>query len=60
MADYLDIPGLQESAGKACANLIKGKTTEEIRAIFNIQNDFSVFEEAMVLMETFWCDGIWI
>lgn len=33
------------------ANMIKGKTPEEIRKLFNIQNDFSPEEEAQIRKE---------
>ncbi|KAJ1367965.1 hypothetical protein KIN20_029003 [Parelaphostrongylus tenuis] len=35
-ADYLDIKGLLNVACKAVANMIKGKTVEEIHRIYNI------------------------
>lgn len=34
---------------KTVANMIKGKTPEEIRKTFNIKNDFTEEEEAQVL-----------
>jgi hypothetical protein len=37
----LDIKGLLDVTCKAVANMIKGKTPEEIRRTFNIKNDFS-------------------
>ena len=36
---------------KTVANMIKGKTPEEIRKTFNIKNDFSPEEEAQVREE---------
>ena len=38
--------------------MIKGKTPEEIRAHFNIQNDFTPEEEEEVRRENAWCEDI--
>uniref|UniRef100_A0A668UHN0 S-phase kinase-associated protein 1 n=1 Tax=Oreochromis aureus TaxID=47969 RepID=A0A668UHN0_OREAU len=38
------------------ANMIKGKTPEEIRKTFNIKNDFTEEEEAQVRKENQWCE----
>lgn len=39
--NYLNIRGLMQITCKTVANLIKGKTAEEIRSTFGIQNDLS-------------------
>ena len=44
-ANYLDIKGLMDSACKTVANMMKGKTSEEIRKTFNILNDMAEAEE---------------
>ncbi|KAJ1355557.1 Skp1- protein [Parelaphostrongylus tenuis] len=44
-ANYLDIEGLLDVACKAVANMIRGKTSEEIRRTFNIKYDFTPEEE---------------
>ncbi|KAH8254816.1 hypothetical protein KR032_012305 [Drosophila birchii] len=50
-ANYLNIQGLLEIAYKTVANMIKGKTTEEIRQIFSLVNDFTPEEEEQVRRE---------
>ena len=53
-ANYLDIEGLLEVCCKTVANMIKGKSPEEIRTTFNIRNDFTAEEEAKVRKENQW------
>nr|XP_060164227.1 S-phase kinase-associated protein 1-like [Globicephala melas] len=55
-ANYLDIKGLLDVTCKTVANMIKGKTPEEIRKTFNIKNDFIEEEEAQVCKENQWCE----
>merc|ERR1712035_150005 len=55
-ASYLDIKGLLDVTCKTVANMIKGKTPEEIRKTFNIKNDFTEEEEAQVRKENQWCE----
>ncbi|CAG7827704.1 unnamed protein product [Allacma fusca] len=55
-ANYLDIKGLLDVTCKTVANMIKGKTPEEIRKTFNIRNDFSPAEEEQVRKENEWCE----
>jgi len=55
-ANYLDIKGLLDVTCKTVANMIKGKTPEEIRKTFNIKNDFSQAEEEQVRKENEWCE----
>lgn len=56
-ANYLDIKGLLDVTCKTVANMIKGKTPEEIRKTFNIKNDFTEEEEAQVCPRPLTSDG---
>lgn len=55
-ANYLDIKPLLDVTCKTVANMIKGKTPDEIRKIFNIPNDFTPEEEEQVRKENEWCE----
>lgn len=47
-ANYLDIRSLLDVTCKTVANMIKGKTPDDIRKTFNIKNDFTPAEEEQV------------
>ena len=53
-AHYLDIKGLLDVTCKTVANMIKGKTPEEIRKTFNIKDEFTAEEEEKVRKENEW------
>ena len=55
-ANYMDIKPLLDLTCATVATMIKGKTPEEIRAHFNIVNDFTPAEEAQVREENKWCE----
>ncbi|CAN0879430.1 SKP1-like protein 4, partial [Linum grandiflorum] len=60
-ANYLNIKSLVDLICQTVADMMKGKTPEEIREIFNIKNDYTPEEEAEVRRENQWaflhCDG---
>lgn len=53
-ANYLNIKTLLDLTCMTVANMIKGKTPEEIRKTFNIKNDFTPEEEEEVRRENQW------
>lgn len=55
-ANYLDIKPLLDVGCKTVANMIKGKSPEEIRKTFNIQNDFTPEEEDQIRRENEWAE----
>jgi len=55
-ANYMDIKPLLDLTCAKVASMIKGKTPEEIRKRFNIQNDFTPEEEEAVRAENKWAE----
>jgi len=55
-ANYLDIKPLLDVGCKTVANMIKGKSPEEIRKTFNTQNDFTPEEEEQIRRENEWAE----
>ncbi|KAL3634333.1 SKP1-like protein 20 [Castilleja foliolosa] len=53
-ANYLNIKCLLDLTTQAAADMIEDKTPEEVRKIFNIENDFTPEEEEQVRMENQW------
>eukprot|EP00884_Botryococcus_braunii_P011024 jgi/Botrbrau1/19923/Bobra.0059s0040.1 len=53
-ANYMDCKNLLDLTCLTVANMIKGKTPEEIRKTFNIVNDFTPEEEEEVRRENQW------
>lgn len=55
-ANFLDIKPMLDLTCKTVAEMIRGKTPEEIRKHFNIKNDFTKEEEEQVRKENEWCE----
>jgi len=53
-ANFMDIKPLLDLTCLAVSVMIKGKSAEELRRIFNISNEFSPEEEAQVREENKW------
>ncbi|XP_071703175.1 SKP1-like protein 1B [Rutidosis leptorrhynchoides] len=52
--NFLNIKGLFDLTCQAAADMIEGKTCEEVRKTFNIKNDFTPKEEEEVGRENAW------
>ena len=57
-ANYMDIKPLLDLSCAKVASMMKGKTPEELRALFNIENDFTPEEEAQVREENRWVEEL--
>ena len=55
-ANFMDIKSLLELSCAKVASLIKGKTIQETRKFFNIENDFTPEEEAQIMDENRWAE----
>lgn len=55
-ANYLNMRPLLDAGCKVVAEMIRGKSPEEIRRTFNIVNDFSPEEEAAIKRENEWAE----
>ncbi|TYG40386.1 hypothetical protein ES288_D12G088600v1 [Gossypium darwinii] len=53
-ANFMNINSLMDLTCKTVANMLKGKTTKEIRGTFNIKNDYTPEAEEMVRRENQW------
>ncbi|OVA10211.1 SKP1 component [Macleaya cordata] len=53
-ANYLNIKSLMELTCQTVADMIKDKSVEDVRKIFNIVNDFTPEEEAAIRQENQW------
>ena len=55
-ANYLDIKGLLALTLRTFANMMTGKTPEELRKTFNIEDDLTEAEKAQIMKENEWCE----
>ena len=55
-ANYLEFKSLLDLGCKTVANMIKGKSVEELRVTFHLKNEFTPDEEKKVREENEWCD----
>ncbi|KAK6462357.1 Skp1 subunit D of kinetochore protein complex CBF3 [Scheffersomyces coipomensis] len=55
-ANFLNITPLRDSGCKIVAEMIRGKSPEELRKVFNITNDFTAEEEAAIRRENEWAE----
>ena len=53
-ANFLDIKGLLDLTCQAMADMIKGRSPEEIRKTFDMMNDFSPEEEEEIIRDNQW------
>jgi S-phase kinase-associated protein 1 len=56
-ANYLDCKRMLDATCKTVAEMIQGKTPEQIRETFNIKNDFTPEEEEAIRKENEWYEG---
>lgn len=55
-ANLMNVQPLLDLSSATVASLIKDRSAEEIRQIFNITNDFTPEEEAQIREENKWAD----
>ena len=55
-ANYMDVKPLLDLSCAKVASMIKGRSVEEIRKTFHIENDFTPEEEAQVRDENKWAE----
>jgi S-phase kinase-associated protein 1 len=53
-ANYLDMKGLLDVTSKTVANMLKGKSPEEIRRTFNMKSEITPEEEEQIRRENGW------
>lgn len=53
-ANFLDLKPMLDVTCKAVAEMIKGKTPEDIKKIFGVEGDFTPEEKAQVIAENPW------
>jgi len=56
-ANFLDIPPMLDVCCKAVAEMIKGKTPQEIKKIFGVEGEFTEEEKRKVLIDNPWLES---
>ncbi|KAJ1861441.1 hypothetical protein LPJ73_001020 [Coemansia sp. RSA 2703] len=56
-SNYMDIKPLLDLGCKTVANMIRNKSAEEIRKMFNITDDFTEEEKAQIKKENEWAEA---
>ncbi|KAJ2612816.1 E3 ubiquitin ligase complex SCF subunit scon-3 [Coemansia sp. RSA 1365] len=56
-SNYMDIKPLLDLGCKTVANMIRGKSAEEIRKMFNIVDDFTPEEKEQIKKENEWAEA---
>jgi len=56
-SNYMDISSLLDLSCQKIANMIKGKSTEEIRTMFDIEDDFTPQEKEKIKKENEWINA---
>ncbi|KEG07925.1 S-phase kinase-associated protein [Trypanosoma grayi] len=55
-ANFLNVKDLLDLTCACVASMIRGKSAEQIRALFNIESDFTQEEEEKIREENRWCE----
>jgi S-phase kinase-associated protein 1 len=55
-ANFLDLKPMLDVTCKAVAEMIKGKTPDEIKKVFGVEGDFTEEEKAQVLRDNPWLE----
>lgn len=55
-ANFLNVRDLLDLTCACVASMIRGKSAEQIRELFNIENDFTPEEEEKIREENRWCE----
>uniref|UniRef100_A0A915CAT0 Skp1-related protein n=1 Tax=Parascaris univalens TaxID=6257 RepID=A0A915CAT0_PARUN len=56
-ANFLNVKMLMEMACKMIAEKMKGRTPEELRAMFSVENDLTEEDVERISQENSWCEG---